>query len=168
MAELAQLAQENAALRQQLVQRSKSLEEAEARYDAIFNSALTLLAVCTTDGILLDVNRAALQVTGFPIEAFVGKHLWESPWFASNPEEAAKIEAALLRHRGQYAEYDSEILSRKGEPRTYRFTLRPYRSYVGNEARFLILEVHDLTGPRGKGAARSQPEEPGSKLAAKP
>ena len=162
MVELAQLAQEVAALRQQLVQRSKSLEEAEARYDAVFNSAFTLMAVCTTDGILLDVNHAALQATGFPIEAFVGKHLWESPWFASNPEEAAKIEAALLRHRGQYAEYESEILPRKGERRTYRFILRPYRSYVGSEARFLILEVHDLTAARK--AARSEPDEPGPKM----
>lgn len=168
MAELAQLAQENALLRQQLVQRSKSLEEAEARYDAIFNSALTLLAVSTTDGILLDVNRAALQATGFPIEAFVGKHLWESPWFASNPEEAAKIEAALTRHRGQYVEYESNILSRRGEPRTYRFTLRPYRSYVGSEARFLILEVQDLSAPRNKGASRPESEGPGSRLETNP
>jgi PAS domain S-box-containing protein len=140
-----QLAQENAALRQQLAQRSRSLQEAEARYAAVFNSALSLMSVCTTDGVILDVNRAALQAVGFPIEDFVGKHIWESPWFASNPEEAAKMEAALTSRHGQYIEYESNIRSRKGDLRRFQFVLRPYRSYVGVEARFLILEVRDLS-----------------------
>jgi PAS domain S-box-containing protein len=154
-----QLAQENAALRQQLAQRSRSLQEAEARYAAVFNSALSLMSVCTTDGVILDVNRAALQAVGLPIEDFVGKHIWESPWFASNPEEASKMEAALKGRAGQYVEYESEVRSRKGELRRFQFVLRPYRSYVGVEARFLILEVRDLTAdgaatpdPRGKTA----------------
>lgn len=150
MVERAQLVQEIAGLQQQLAQRSRSLEEAEARYDAIFNSALSLLSICTTDGIVLDVNRAALQAVGMPIEAFVGKHLWESPWFAANPEEGAKIETALTRHRGQYVEYESEVVAARGERRTFRFSLRPYKSYVGSEARFLVLEVQDLTALREK------------------
>lgn len=139
------LAQENAALRQQLAQRSRSLQEAEARYDAVFNSSLSLMSICTTDGIVLDVNGAALRAIGLPIEAFVGKHLWESPWFAKNPEEAGKIERAITLRRGQYLEYESLVLSRTGEWRRFQFILRPYSSYVGATARFLVLEVRDVT-----------------------
>ena len=76
------------------------------------------------------------------------------------------MQAALQRHRGQYVEYESEILPRKGERRTYRFTLRPYRSYVGSEARFLVLEVQDLTTPRGKGPQQPESDDPGSRLEA--
>jgi PAS domain S-box-containing protein len=147
------LLQEIAALRQQLAQRSRSLQDAEERYSAVFNSVLSLMSICTTDGIILDVNNAALQSIGMPIEAFVGKHLWESPWFAMNPTEAAKVEAAILRHRGQYVEYESSIPSRSGERRIFQFILRPYRSYVGTEARFLVLEIRDLTEIRQKAAA---------------
>jgi PAS domain S-box-containing protein len=154
------LSRENAALKQQLMQLSRSLEEAEARYDAVFNTALSLMSVCTTEGVILDVNRAALQAIGLPIEAFVGQHLWESPWFSQNPPEAAKIEDALRRRRGQHVEYDSKIRSRKGEWRVYRFTLRPYRSYVGAEARFLVLEVVDVTDPDTPALATSDAEAP--------
>jgi PAS domain S-box-containing protein len=161
MSDLKQLAQENAALRQQLAQRSRSLQEAEARYDAVFNSALSLMSICTTDGMILDVNSAALRAIGLTIEAFIGKHLWESPWFAKNPEEAEKIERAITERRGQYMEYESRVQSRKGDWRVYQFILRPYRSYVGTEARFLVLEVRDVTGhaePAPQGApALTQP-----------
>lgn len=147
MPDLNLLTQENAALKQQLAQRSRSLEEAEARYDAVFNTSLTLMAICTTGGILLDVNRAALQAIGAPIEEFIGKHMWESPWFAKNPEEAAKVREAIERYRGQYVEYESDVRTRTGELRGFSFALRPYRSYIGAEARFLVLEGRDL-GPR--------------------
>lgn len=150
MNDLNLLAQEIAALQQQLVQRSRSLDDAEARYNAVFNSALSPMSICTTDGVILDVNRAALQAVGMGIDAFVGKHLWESPWFATNPAEAEKVEAAITRHRGQYVEYESHIISPKGEWRVMQFVLRPYRSYLGVEARFLVLEVRDLTDVRRK------------------
>lgn len=158
MPDLNLLMQENAALRQQLQQRSRSLDEAEARYDAVFNSSFSLLSICTIDGMLLDVNRAALQAIGRPIEEFVGKHLWESPWFAENPAEAERIEREVTRHRGQYVEYESRILSRAGEWRIVQFMLRPYRPYVGGEARFLVLEVRDVTPAPPKAAAI--PSEP--------
>ncbi|CAN7551379.1 PAS domain-containing protein [Phenylobacterium sp. LjRoot219] len=156
----ANLAREVAALRQQLAQRSRSLEEAEARYHAVFNSALNPMSICTTDGIILDVNQAALRAIGVQIEAFIGKHLWESPWFAQNPQEAAKVETAITRHRGQYIEYESDVLSPSGERRTFQFVLRPYRSYVGADARFLVLEVHDNTAARAKAPIQDAQELP--------
>lgn len=161
MSDLSQLARENAALRQQLAQRSRSLQDAEARYDAVFNSALSLMAICTTDGMILDVNRAALAAIDLPIEAFVGRHLWESPWFAKNPEEAARIEREITRYRGQYVEYESAVLTRKGDWRIFNFILRPYRSYVGTEARFLVLEVREVASLQGKTVTRSASDPPG-------
>lgn len=148
MPNLDQLTREIALLQQQLVQRSRSLEEAEARYHAVFDTALSNMSICTIEGVILDVNRAALQATGSPIEEFVGKHLWESPWFAANPEEAVKVETAVRRFRGQYVEYESRVRFRNGEWRTCQFMLRPYRSYIGSDARFLVLEVRDLTAER--------------------
>jgi PAS domain S-box-containing protein len=136
------------------------LEEAEARYHAVFDTALSHISICTIEGVILDVNRAALQAIGAPIEEFVGKHLWESPWFAANPAEGAKVEAAVRRYRGQYVEYESSVPFRNGDWRTCQFILRPYRSYVGSEARFLVLEVRDLTGERGATAADDTAERP--------
>ncbi|HKT53273.1 MAG TPA: PAS domain S-box protein [Caulobacteraceae bacterium] len=167
MPDLDQLTREIAALQQQLVQRSRSLEEAEARYHAVFDTALSHMSICTIAGVVLDVNRAALQAIGAPIEDFVGKHLWESPWFAANPAEAVKVEEAIRRFRGQYVEYESNVPFRNGDWRVCQFILRPYRSYLGGEARFLVLEVRDLTAERRKAAASdAQPSGPSPKFEA--
>jgi PAS domain S-box-containing protein len=166
MANLEQLTREIAALRQQLVQRSRSLEEAEARYHAVFDSALSNMSICTIEGVILDVNRAALQAVGFPIEEFVGKHLWESPWFAANPDEAIKVETAVRRFRGQYVEYESSVPFRNGDRRICQFILRPYRSYVGGAARFLVLEVRDLTVERRIAIGADAPDRGGELNAA--
>jgi PAS domain S-box-containing protein len=157
MPDIDQLAREVAALRQQLAQRSRSLEEAEARYHAVFDSALSHMSICTIEGVILDVNRAALQAIGAPIEDFVARHLWESPWFAANPAEAAKVEEAVRRFRGHYVEYESSVPFRNGEVRTCLFMLRPYRSYVGGNARFLVLEVRDVTAEHRKAAPNETP-----------
>ena len=145
MTETERLAGENAALRRRLVEADRALDDAEARYHAIFDTALTFMSVCTTDGLVLDVNRAALRAIQLPIEAFVGQHLWETPWFARHPEQALKIRAVLTRQRGQYVEYASPVVSQAGERRMFRFTFRPYRSGRRGEARFLLFEVHDVT-----------------------
>lgn len=161
MPNLDQLTREIASLQQQLVQRSRSLEEAEARYHAVFDSALSNMSICTIDGLILDVNRAALQATGSPIEEFIGKHLWESPWFAVNPDEAIKLETAVRRFRGQYVEYESSVPFRNGDWRICQFILRPYRSYLGSDARFLVLEVRDLTAERRAQIAADAPDQAG-------
>jgi PAS domain S-box-containing protein len=158
MADIDQLTREIATLRQELAQRSRSLEEAEARYHAVFDSALSHMSICTLEGVILDVNRAALQAIGAPIEQFVGRHLWESPWFAANADEAAKVEAAVRRFRGQYAEYESKVRFRNGDLRTCQFMLRPYRSYLGGDARFLVLEVRDVSGERRRVAPQEIPD----------
>jgi PAS domain S-box-containing protein len=151
------LAQENDALRQQLAQCARTLREAEARLDAVFNSGLALLSICTIDGVILDVNHATLRALGLPIEALVGKHLWESAWFARNPAEAAKIERELTLHRGQYVEYESIVALRPGDSRRLQFSLRPYKSYVGTDARFLVLEVREVAPTPRPAPARAQP-----------
>jgi PAS domain S-box-containing protein len=152
------LAQENAALKRQLVERSRSLADAEARYDAVFNSALNLMALCTVDGIVLDVNRTAIQAIGIGIEGFVGKHLWETPWFARNPEEAAKVEAAVTAHRGKYVEYESRVFTRRKDWRLFQFILRPFSSQLGGEARFLVFEGREVASARVENAPTSVTE----------
>lgn len=150
------LAQENAVLKRQLAERSRSLAEAEARYDAVFNSALNLMCLCTVDGIVLDVNRTTLLAAGLQIEDFVGKHLWETPWFARHPGEAQRLETALKTRPGQYLDYEMRILSKTGRQRSFQCIVRPFRSQVGGDARFLVVEgrmlSYEETAPRPRPA----------------
>src|SRR5438067_10446980 len=89
------LAAESEDLKQRLVQQARALGECEARYDAVFNSSLTFICLCTVEGVVLDVSVPSLELGGVKIEDCVGKFVWEVTLYAQNPEEAAKIEASI-------------------------------------------------------------------------
>ena len=158
------LLRENAALKRQLAERSR-LAEAEARYDAVFNTALNLMAICTVGGLVLDVNQTALDAAAMRIEGCVGRHLWETPWFAGNPVEAGKVEAAFVERRGQFFEYESRVRSPRGDWRHIQFTFRPVRAHVGGEVRFLVFEGRDVTKMRQAAqAAAADQLQPATKV----
>ena len=138
------LATEVEVLRRQLAENARNLNQCEARYDAVFNAAQTMISLCTVDGVVLDVNRTALEVTGLGIEECVGHYLWESPWYASAPEEAAKLHDAIGKHPGQLVHYEFRVLTPEGWG-AYDIMIRPVRATVGGEVRFVVVEARDLT-----------------------
>src|SRR5262249_53628507 len=138
------LATEVEVLRRQLAENARNLNQCEARYDAVFHAAQTMIALCTVEGVVLDVNRTALETTGLGIEACVGHYLWESPWYASAPKEAAKLSMAVQKHPGQEVHYESRVLTPEGWG-AYDVTIRPVRATVGGDVRFLVVEARDLT-----------------------
>ncbi|CAN7394794.1 ATP-binding protein [Phenylobacterium sp. LjRoot219] len=141
------LATENEGLRRQLAENARNLNQCEARYDAVFNSSHTLTSLCTAEGVVLDVNRTTLENVGVRIEDCIGKYLWECPWYATAPEEAAKIEGAIRQRSGQVIQYESCLMTPEG-PGYYDVLIRPVRNGVGGDIRLLVVEGRDLTDMR--------------------
>ena len=52
MADHRLLAAENEDLKRRLVEQARALSECEARYEAVFNSSLTFVSLCTADGVV--------------------------------------------------------------------------------------------------------------------
>jgi PAS domain S-box-containing protein len=142
------LATEIEGLRRQLAESARNLNQCEARYDAVFNSSHTLTSLCTVEGVLLDVNRTTLESVGVRIEDCIGKYLWECPWYANAPEEAAKIQAAITGRPGQVVHYESSLPTLDGEPGYYDVLIRPVRNGLGGDVRLLVVEGRDLTDIR--------------------
>lgn len=142
------LATENEGLRRQLAESARNLNQCEARYDAVFNSSHTLTSLCTVEGVVLDVNRTTLENVGVRIEDCIGKYLWECPWYATAPDEAAKIEEAIKGQPGQVVHYESCLMTPEGEPGYYDVLIRPVRNGVGGDIRLLVVEGRDLTDIR--------------------
>jgi len=142
------LASEIEGLRRQLAESARNLNQCEARYDAVFNSSHTLTSLCTVEGVLLDVNRTTLENVGARIEDCIGRYLWECPWYANAPEEAAKIKAAIQDNRGQVVHYESSLPTSDGELGYYDVLIRPVRSGVGGDVRLLVVEGRNLTDIR--------------------
>ena len=135
-------------LRRQLAENARNLNQCEARYDAVFNAAQTLISLCTVEGVILDVNRNALDTTGVRIEDCVGRYLWESPWYATAPEEGAKLKAAVQERSGQVVHYESRVVAPDGGWAAYDIMIRPVRASVGGDVRFIVVEGRDLTSIR--------------------
>jgi len=135
-------------LRRQLAENARNLNQCEARYDAVFNAAQALISLCTVEGVVLDVNRNALQTTEVRIEDCVGRHIWECPWYETQPDEAAKLKAVIEQHPGQTIEYEGRYVTGDGGWAAYDIMIRPVRAEVGGEVRFIVVEARDLTTVR--------------------
>jgi PAS domain S-box-containing protein len=142
------VAAENEELRRGRVEQARALHECEARYDAVFNSSLTFMCLCTAQGVVLDVSGPSLELGDVRIEDCVGKHIWEVPLYAGNPEEAAKVEAAVKGAAGRIVRYESRVLGADNEWRVFDVVVRPVRHQLGAEPRFIVLEGRDLTPTR--------------------
>jgi len=49
----------------------------------------------TTDGILLEVNKTALQLSGVQKEAVIGKPFWEAPWWNHSKALQTQLKTAI-------------------------------------------------------------------------
>ena len=135
-------------LRRQLAENARNLNQCEARYDAVFNAAQTLICLCTVEGVVLDVNRNALARTSLRIEDCVGRYLWEMPSYAAAPDEAAKLKAVMQEHRGRDVHYEFRVSTPNGSWGAYEVMIRPVRTSVGGDVRLIVVEARDLTDIR--------------------
>ncbi|CAN7178860.1 ATP-binding protein [Phenylobacterium sp. LjRoot225] len=141
------IAAENEELRRRCVEQARALRECEARYEAVFNSSMTFMCLCTAEGVVLDVSGPSLALGDVRIEDCVGKFIWEVPLYGGNPEEAAKVEAAVKGAARGTVHYESRILA-SNEWRVFDVVIRPVRTRLGGERRFIVLEGRDLTPTR--------------------
>src|SRR5215470_7175872 len=86
---------------------------AEARYRALFENTSDVIAVLTTDGIILELNGRWAEVLGIPIEDMIGRHIHD---FVAPGREMINVEdyrAMVARGRGRID--DVPFVRRDGE-----------------------------------------------------
>ena len=69
--------------------------ERERCFRAIFNAALHGQVLLSPQGTCLEVNRAALAMSGVPRTDVVDRPLVAGPWFAGLPDAVARVRAAI-------------------------------------------------------------------------
>jgi PAS domain S-box-containing protein len=106
-----------------------------------------LVGVLTTDGILLECNRAALDGGGLTRNDVIGKPFWETFWWTVTPKTQADLRDAIRRAaQGESIRYDVEVYARKSgkEVMVMDFTLLPVRDDEGRVV-LLLPEGRDIT-----------------------
>ena len=126
------------------------------------NNMFQFSALLDAEGMMWDVNHAALQGAGQTRGDIHGKPFWEARWWQTSVETRAQLQSAIGRAAaGEFVRYDVDILGRASgsELITIDFDIAPVRDRNGN-VRFLICEGRDVTEQRRlEGEVRRQKEE---------
>lgn len=117
---------------------------AENRLRAVFENCVQLAGLLSPDGVLLEVNPAALRFAKAERDEVVGRPLAETPWWSmvEDPESLARaIERAAV---GEKVNEDLRATDADGKPTVFAFSLVPVSGPQGDVAA-IVVEARDIT-----------------------
>jgi PAS domain S-box-containing protein len=119
--------------------------ESEQRYRAIVDTTRSLIGLLTPEGVLVDINRTALEMTGLKREHVIGKFFWDTPWWTHDPEQQQRLRQSIRRvAAGGFDRFESSHPVAGGSIGHFNFFLTPIRDAAG-QVIYLVPEGHDVT-----------------------
>ena len=106
---------------------------ATAKFQAVFEQTSLFAGIMSNDGILVEVNRLALDACGYREDEVLGLAFWETPWWREFKESRDKIRAATP-------------LAARGTP--YRDALR--YSWADGTQRLVEFSLHPILDDAGR------------------
>ena len=89
---------------------SKSAETNRKLLTDVLNSLFTFVALLDADGVLLDANKAPLDVAGIDIDEVQGKFFWDCYWWTHSDMASSQIKRAIKHvQTGQSVRFDISI-----------------------------------------------------------
>ncbi len=122
-----------------------ALREGQQKFRGVFDSAFELMFVLKPDGMIIEANRAALELERASETETCGKMLWQLRIWQASPTTSARIENAVKdAQKGEAVRFETECMAEEGNIRTVDFSLNPIRDDVGTVI-LLIAEARDVT-----------------------
>jgi two-component system cell cycle sensor histidine kinase/response regulator CckA len=127
-------------------QRAEEVQrQSELRFHAIFNQTFEFVALLSTDGRVLEVNRPALDFRGLTLADVVGVPLGETPWLDISAESREQVRVAIgYAANGAFVRKDMTVNDRVGGQRTFDFSVKPVVN-EGGQIELLVAEARDIT-----------------------
>ncbi|MFA5177335.1 MAG: PAS domain S-box protein [Candidatus Omnitrophota bacterium] len=123
----------------------KKLQENEQKMRAVFDQTFQFIGLTTPEGILIQVNRAALELIGSQAAEVLGKPFWEAPWWTHSPELQEKLRQAVKKAAGgKFVRFEATHLDKEGAVHNIDFSLKPVKD-KDNKIIFLLPEGRDIT-----------------------
>ena len=113
----------------------------------ILDAMYQFLGLLDVNGIVLEINRAALEGAGICLDNVLGKPFWEARWWAVSDESSNRVrEMVEQAKRGEFVRCDIEIYGDlQGEKTIFvDFSLTPIYDDEGRVA-FLLPEGRNIT-----------------------
>ncbi len=141
------------------VEALRLLREANARYLAIFNNTFQFCALLAPSGEVLEVNHAALRMSGLSRADVIGTRFWELASFRRPRGLAGRISAAFRRVRtGATARYEIDFVDAAGRSVPLDCALVPVHDETGALVN-ILAEGRDVTEVRRNEAAIRRHEQ---------
>lgn len=124
-------------------QAEKALRGSEQRFRAIVDNLAALVGETTPDGVLVEVNRTALEVGGLQSQDVIGKRLDETGWFSYKPEVQSQTRKDIERALGgEIVRHDVDIRIADGGLMTIDFMVVPVRDAAGRVVKLIPSGVN--------------------------
>lgn len=102
------------------------LEFTEVRFHAIFNNTFQFIGFMTPEGILLEVNEAALAFAGLREEDVVGKLFWETKWWSLSLDIQERLRDSIQKAAtGEFVRYEVDVVGKDDAVITIDFSIKP-------------------------------------------
>jgi PAS domain S-box-containing protein len=149
----------NATLEERVAERTRQLQESEARLRTIFQTSNQYQGFMTPQGVLLDTNELSLEGIGASLADVTGRNYWDTPWFALTPGMPETIKAAVERVAAGEAFHREVALNLpKLGSRWFELTIRPIYNKFGDIIA-LVPEAVDFTHRRSVEEALRQSQK---------
>jgi PAS domain S-box-containing protein len=110
----------------------EAAQRSEKQIRRILNNLFAYVGLLDTDGIVLDVNQAPLEMAEISHEDVLGKRFDQAYWWSHSAEVQAKIHDAIQRGaRGETVRFDVTVHAAKDQIITIDFMLAPLRDEQG-------------------------------------
>jgi PAS domain S-box-containing protein len=123
----------------------EELRTSEQRFRAIFDQSFQFIGLLTTEGVILEANRAGLEFAGVEEREVVGKLFWETPWWRHSTELQQRLREAVCEAAGgKFLRFEVTHPDRDGRLHYVDFSLKPVTDSAGQVIQ-LIPEGRDIT-----------------------
>ncbi|MFH1303426.1 MAG: PAS domain-containing protein, partial [Planctomycetota bacterium] len=145
---MAELARINENLRREILERKRietKLQTAHKRTKDILDSLFVFVGVYSTEGILLEANRAPLAAANLKKSDVIGKPFWDTYWWSDSIEAQSQLKAALQRAAsGETVRYDTKARMSDQKTMDLDITFGPLYDEAGNVIQIIGSAV-DIT-----------------------
>ena len=128
-------------------QAEAALQASERKFSAIFDQTFELLGIVSLEGVLLEVNQAALDSIAARSSDLVGKLFWETPWWQTIQLQQQLKAAVANAASGEFVRYEVEFPNPHGGISISDFSLKPVFDEASRVVT-LVAEARDITAQR--------------------
>jgi PAS domain S-box-containing protein len=151
----------------------KALQGNEIKFRAIFDQSFQFVALLKPNGIVVEVNKVALNFAGISLDDVVEKPFWQTRWWLeedslitklslTNYENLSPTQEQLKKAinqaaTGELIRYEADVWGADNQAITIDFSLKPLRDATG-EVILLIAEGRDISERQAALRERKQVE----------